>query len=55
MKFTFQKNVLKVYSQSVISTEKVNIYIKKEKETRCAIKIEYIFKFFLKFKKQISK
>lgn len=30
MKFTFQKNVLKVYSQSVISTEKVNIYIKKK-------------------------
>lgn len=31
MKFTFPKNVLKVYSQSVISTEKVNIYKKKNK------------------------
>lgn len=30
MKFTFQKNALKVYSQSVISTEKVNIYIYKK-------------------------
>lgn len=30
MKFKFQKNVLKVYSQSVISTEKVNIYKKKK-------------------------
>lgn len=32
MKFTFQKNVLKVYSQSVISTEKVNINKKKNKK-----------------------
>lgn len=32
MKFTFQKNVLKVYSQSVISTEKVNKYKKKNKK-----------------------
>lgn len=35
MKFTFQKNVLKVYSQSVISTEKVNIYKKKIRNKMC--------------------
>lgn len=30
----FQKNVLKGYSQSVISTEKVNIYIKKKNKNQ---------------------
>lgn len=35
MKFTFPKNVLKVYSQSVISTEKVNIYKKRIRIKMC--------------------